>query len=197
MTETRDARAYIASLVKPGRTPVVEVGPGKCACLTILLARRGLRVLALDREAEAAGGARRATRRAGLARRVRVVQADAASMPLRPGSVRTVIAYDALHHAIELGRTNRGIAAALRPGGLLIVGDEDEARNGFLGRLVQALRANFRGVAIRALGGERVYLCEGPQGIGKTMRSLRSRSSSSGQAIWHGPRWSKVRQAHG
>ena len=97
--ETKDARAYIASLVKPGRTPVVEVGPGECACLTMLLARRGLRVLAMDREAKAIEGAHRAIRRAGLARHVRIVQADAARMPLRPGSVRMVIAYDALHHA--------------------------------------------------------------------------------------------------
>jgi len=161
--KARDARAYIASLVKPGRTPVVEVGPGKCACLTILLARRGLRVLAIDLEAEAVKGAYRAIRRAGIARCVRIVQADAARMPLRPGSVRTVIAYDALHHAIELGATVRGMAAVLGAGGRLIVGDEDEAGNGFLGRLVQSLRANFQRVTVRALGGERVYLCEGPQ----------------------------------
>ena len=160
--KARDARAYIASLVKPGRTPVVEVGPGKCACLTILLARRGLRVLAIDLEAEAVKGAYRAIRRAGIARCVRIVQADAARMPLRPGSVRTVIAYDALHHAIELGATVRGMAAVLGAGGRLIVGDEDEAGNGFLGRLARVLRASFRTVIMTPRENWRVYVCERP-----------------------------------
>ncbi len=161
-SETADNRAYIASLV--GRTPalIVEVGAGACACQTLVLARQGFRVLAIDRDTKAVRRARKTVARARLLGRVDVVRADAAQLPLRAGSADVVVAYCALHHVDKLGAVVRGIAAALRPNGRLIVGDLDEGKNGFLGRLSRALQATFGTVIIIPREHECLYVCEQP-----------------------------------
>ncbi len=158
-----DDRAYIVSLIPQSGAPVVEVGAGDCACLTVALARHGLRVLAVDRDAEATEEASRTVEEEGLTDRIDIVRAEAARLPLRPRSVETVVAYDALHHAADLRAAVRGMAAALHPRGVLIVGDEDEPRNGFLGRLTQALRAAFRKVTTVPRGNTQIYVCRFPQ----------------------------------
>ncbi len=157
-----DDRAYIASLI--GRTPtlVVEVGAGACACQTLELAKQGFRVLAIDRDGKAVREARKTIGQARLSRRVDVVRADAAQLPLRLRSAESVVAYSALHHVNKLGAVVRGIAAVLRPTGRLIVGDLDEEKNGFLGRLSRALQASFRRVIMIPRGDECIYVCERP-----------------------------------
>ncbi len=160
--EIADDRAYIASLI--GRTPalVVDVGAGACACQTVVLAKQGFRVLAIDRDAKAVRGARKAIVRARLSRRVSIVRADAAELPLRARSADVVVSYSALHHAKKLGAVVRGMAATLRPNGRLIVGDVDEKRNGYLGRLSRALQASFRTVIITPREDWCIYVCERP-----------------------------------
>ncbi len=159
-----DDRAYIASLI--GRTPglVVDVGAGACACQTVVLAKQGFRVLAIDRDPKAISEARKAVARARLSRRVSIVRADAAQLPLRARSTDVVVAYSALHHAKRLGAVVRSAAAALRPNGRLIVEDLDEKRNGFLGRLSRALQASFRTVILTPRDDSWcLYVCERPR----------------------------------
>jgi SAM-dependent methyltransferase len=202
--ESADNRAYIASLI--GRTPtlIVEVGAGACACQTLVLARLGFRVLAIDRDIRAVRGARKIIARARLSGRVDVVRADAAQLPLRARSAHVVVAYSALHHVNDLGAVVRGIAAALRPNGRLIVGDLDEEKNGFLGRLSRALQAAFGTVIIIPRERECLYVCEQPwvkgsrgaviacrdgNPIGRQRRdknSIRSAKASRRAALLHG-----------
>lgn len=155
-------RQFAASLIGDTRGLVVEVGTGSCPCMAAALASSGLRVLAVDWDAAAAAEARRVLGMAGLLGRVAVVQADAARLPFRPCSIHTVVAYSALHHASDLRGAVAGIAAVLHPKGRLIVSDWDEAGNGFLGRLVQALRARFGKVTMIPRSVRRVYVCEKP-----------------------------------
>jgi ubiquinone/menaquinone biosynthesis C-methylase UbiE len=156
-------REYVASLVRDTRAPVVEVGAGACACLTLILATHGLRILAIDRDADAVAEARRVLVGIDLLKQTTPVQADASALPLRAQSIRTVVAYNALHHTEDLWGTVLEIARVLHPRGRLIVSDWDEPANGFLGRLTQALRAHFRKVTITPREDRRVYVCEQPR----------------------------------
>jgi len=156
-------REFVASLIPNTQAPVVEVGTGMCACLTLVLAVHGFRILALDRDADALADAQRVLAGVDLLKRTTLMQADAAALPLRSGSARTIVAYDALHHTEDLWGTVREIARVLDPRSRLIVSDWDKQANGFLGRLTQALRAHFRKVTITPREVRRVYVCEQPR----------------------------------
>ncbi|MBI3989824.1 MAG: class I SAM-dependent methyltransferase [candidate division NC10 bacterium] len=175
MTETRwsqtgeirpsGEREFVTSLVLDPLAPVVEVGAGGCACLTLVLAGQGLRILAIDRDADAVAYAQRVLAGARFPGMVTLVQADAAALPLQSASIRTVVAYDALHHVEDLRGAVAEIARVLHPRGRLIVSDWDEASNGFLGRLTQALRAHFHKVVVIPRDVRQVYLCEHPRRV--------------------------------
>jgi len=172
-------REFVASLVRDTRAPVVEVGAGACACLTLVLAARNFRILAIDRDAAAVADARQVLAGVGLSEQMVLAQADAGGLPLRSHSVRTVVAYDALHHAEDLWGTVLEIARVLHPRGRLIVSDWDERANGFLGRLTRALRAHFRKVRITPREVRRVYVCEQPRRLQRRAEPwLRRRQST-------------------
>ncbi len=156
-------REYVASLVKDTQAPVVEVGAGACACLTLILAAHDFRILAIDRDAAAVADAQRILGGVDLLKRMTLMQADATTLPLRSGSIRTVVAYNALHHMEDPWGTALEIARVLHPRGRLIVSDWDEPANGFLGRLTRALRAHFRRLTITPREERRVYVCEKPR----------------------------------
>ncbi len=156
-------REFVASLVLDTQAPVVEVGAGACACLTLILAAHDFRILAIDRDAAAVADAQRILGGVDLLKRMTLMQADATTLPLRSGSIRTVVAYNALHHTEDVWGTVREIARVLHPQGRLLVSDWDEPANGFLGRLTRALRAHFRKVMITPREIRRVYVCEQPR----------------------------------
>lgn len=95
-------REFVASLIRDTQTPLVEVGAGACACLTAVLAVHDFRILAIDEDAIAVAEARKVLAWVDPLAQVTLMQADAASLPLRSRTVRTVVAYDALHHATDL-----------------------------------------------------------------------------------------------
>lgn len=140
-------REFVASLVRDTQTPVLEIGAGTCACLTLVLAVHGLRILALDRDEDALADARRILAGVDLLKRTTLMQADAAALPLGVGSIRSVVAHDALHHTADMWGTVAEIARTLDP----------------RGRLTQALRAHFRKVTITPREERRVYVCEKPR----------------------------------
>lgn len=65
-------RGFVASLIKDTRAPVVEIGAGSCACLTLVLAARRLRILAIDRDAGAVADARQVLATIGVLDRAAV-----------------------------------------------------------------------------------------------------------------------------
>ncbi len=156
-------REYVASLIRHTQAPVVEVGTGMCACLTLVLAVHDFRILAIDRDADAVADARRILGGVDLLKRMTLIQADATTLPLRSGSIRTVVAYDALHHVEDLRGVLMDIARILHFRGRLIISDWDERENGFLERLTRALRAHFRKVRITPREVRLVYVCEQPR----------------------------------
>jgi ubiquinone/menaquinone biosynthesis C-methylase UbiE len=171
-------REYVASLVRDTRAPVVEVGAGACACLTLVLAAHNFRILAIDQDAAAVADARKILAGVDLLKQTTPVQADASALPLRSRSIRTVVAYNALHHTEDPWETAMEIARALHPRGRLIVSDWDEPANGYLGRLTRALRAHFQRVTIIPRQERRVYVCEQPRrGTWRTGPWLRRRRS--------------------
>jgi len=161
-------RGFLASLIQDIGQPVLEIGAGGCACLTLVLAKRGLRVLAIDRDAKAVTTARRAIPGPRLRRQVVLAQADAARLPFHSGSIRTVVAYNALHHADELRASVAEIARILHRTGRLIISDWDEAKDGYLDRLDRALRARFRTLTVVPRRGRRVYIAEQPRRSART-----------------------------
>ncbi len=167
-------REFLASLIQDTARPVLEIGAGACACLTHVLARHGLRVLAIDRDAEAVMTARRSISGRRWRRRVVLVQADAARLPFQSASLRTVVAFNALHHADALRGAVVEIARILHGAGRLIISDWDEAKDGYLDRLDHALRARFRRLTVVKRSARRVYLAREPR---------RSAQARSGHAL--------------
>ncbi len=163
-------RGFLASLIRDVSRPVLEIGAGACACLTLVLAKRGLRILAIDRDADAVKKARRTIPGTRLRRQVVLAQADAARLPFQSGSIRTVVAYNALHHADDVRAPVAEVARVLHATGRLIISDWDEAKDGYLDRLDRALRARFRRVTVLPRCGRRVYIAEEPRGATRTAR---------------------------
>lgn len=112
-------REVVASIIADARELVAELGTGACACLTRVLAAQGFRVLALDRDYAAVADAERVLAKDRLLGEVTLMQADATMLPLRSGSIRTVVAYNAFHHVEDLDRAVAEIARALHPRGRL------------------------------------------------------------------------------
>jgi len=172
-------REFVASLVRDTQTPVLEIGAGTCACLTLVLAVHDFRILAIDQDAIALPDARKVFAGVDLLRRVTLMQAAAVALPLRPASTRTVVAYDALHHAKDLIGAVSEIANILHPRGRLIVSDWDEPADGFLGRLTRALRTRFRNVVVIPRDVRRVYVCERPRRLARRARPWSRRKLSA------------------
>lgn len=80
------------------------------------VARRGPMVLALD-----LGQSVEVTRRNTPAERITVVQADVRHIPLAPASVDLAYSLGVLHHVEETDAALARIAAAVRPGGLVLI----------------------------------------------------------------------------
>ena len=102
--------------------PALELGCGD-GDLSLELARRELDITGLDLSPVRVARAREAAGRAGLAARVRFEVADLNTCALTPNHYACVVAHDALHHVLHVDALLDQVAAALRPGGTLIVSD--------------------------------------------------------------------------
>lgn len=65
---------------------------------------------------------------------IRTVAASATDLPVRPGGVDAVLIVDALHHLPEPERVLSEVYAAIRPGGVVVIGEFDPGS--LRGRLV-------------------------------------------------------------
>ena len=93
------ARRRVTLLACRRGGPALEVGTGPCAPMAQRLARCGMRVTAVDRDASAVGFAERAAAAPELKGRLNVRQGDACRLPFDDGSYRVVVAFDCLGHA--------------------------------------------------------------------------------------------------
>ena len=93
-------RKQVAEWVRPYGSPALDVGTGACACMAVELARRELKVTAVDHDSSAV---RIAEERASgmLSNKLEIRHAEANHLPFADGSYRVVTAFDALCHANE------------------------------------------------------------------------------------------------
>ncbi len=119
-----DPRRLLAPYIRPGMT-VLEPGPGM-GYFTLELARlvgpTG-RVIALDVQPRMLAGLRRRARRAGLADRIdaRLVEPGSLGLEELPGAADFALAFAMVHEFRDDDRFFRQVAAALRPGGTLLL----------------------------------------------------------------------------
>jgi SAM-dependent methyltransferase len=113
--------ARLLSSLGPGRgRPALDLGCGE-GRHTILLARRGWAVTALDLEPLALRKARAAVRRAGV--RARFVRGNALDLAFPDGTFELVLDYGCFHHVVrkDWPLYRRQVARVLAPGGHLIL----------------------------------------------------------------------------
>jgi 2-polyprenyl-3-methyl-5-hydroxy-6-metoxy-1,4-benzoquinol methylase len=95
-------RERVAGLSQWYGGPVLDVGTGAGASLAVAMARKGLRVTAVDRASSAVRIAQE--RAAGsISDRLDIRRMDAANLTFADGSYRVVTAFDALCHAAKPG----------------------------------------------------------------------------------------------
>jgi SAM-dependent methyltransferase len=116
----------LAPFVAPGMT-VLEPGPG-VGFFTIELARRvgpGGRVVAVDVRPEMLAEVRRRAAEAGVLDRVgvRLAQDDRLGTDDLAGAVDFVLAFAMVHEVPDAGRFFAEVAAAMRPGGTLLLAE--------------------------------------------------------------------------
>lgn len=93
-------RARIAHLAYHRGGPALDIGTGACGCMAVALARRGLRVDAVDHTFSAV----RMARKRALGKQpdsFAVYQANASHLPFPDGSYRVAVAFDMLCHAAD------------------------------------------------------------------------------------------------
>jgi ubiquinone/menaquinone biosynthesis C-methylase UbiE len=93
------ARRRVTLLACRRGGPALDVGTGPCAPMAQRLARCGMRVTAVDRDANVVGFAERAAAAPELKDRLNVLQGNACRLPFDDGSYRVVVAFDCLGHA--------------------------------------------------------------------------------------------------
>ena len=122
---TSEITASVLDLVAAQRGErVVDLGAGMGAA-TVVAARSGAFVVAVDPTPYMRGilGLRRLAQRAR--RRISVVDGAAEAIPVADGSVDALWSVNAMHHWTDLDRALGEIHRVLRPGGRLVLVDED------------------------------------------------------------------------
>jgi SAM-dependent methyltransferase len=112
------ARLLDASIAGDAR--IVEVGCGT-GQMSLYLARADREVVALDLSREALKLGADAARRYGI-KGIAFVEADLTRLPLRPGAFDLVYSSGVLHHTPDPRAAFHRIAAAVKPGGMIVIG---------------------------------------------------------------------------
>ena len=119
----RAGRSAFAKLLDdsiPGDARIAEVGCGT-GQTSLYLARADRTVVALDLSREALKLGAAAAERYGI-ERIAFVEADLTRLPLRPGAFDLIYSSGVLHHTPDPRAAFAKIAAAVRPGGMIVIG---------------------------------------------------------------------------
>jgi ubiquinone/menaquinone biosynthesis C-methylase UbiE len=105
---------------------ILDAGCGY-AYHTVRLARSGASITAVDFSSAALEAANRTLERAGLVDRVELKQADLTSLPFADSSFDFVVSWGVLMHIPKLEAALRELARVLKPGGILVLCENNAA----------------------------------------------------------------------
>ena len=113
-------RERVAAIAQGYGGPALDIGTGAGACLAVALARKGIKVTAVD---HASTAVRMAQERAAgaLSDHLEVRHAEATHLPFSNGAYRVVAAFDALCHAAEPAGVLAEMFRVCADGGAVII----------------------------------------------------------------------------
>jgi 2-polyprenyl-3-methyl-5-hydroxy-6-metoxy-1,4-benzoquinol methylase len=106
----------------PADSVILDAGCGSCA-KSVLLAKRGFRVMGVDFSADALSLARTTLARHGVADRVTVRQGDLLNLPFADGEFAYILCWGVLMHVPDVERALSELARVLKPGGMLVTSE--------------------------------------------------------------------------
>ncbi len=142
----QDERSFAVSLMKYPGELVLDVGTGDCACIASILVSQRTPVVAIDKEKKTIAAARKFLDTHHVKKSVRLLQDDITVSSLPSDSFPNIVCFNVLHHVPQVDTALSELRRILTPDGRLIISDFDENRDGFLGRLEQAVNRHFRSV---------------------------------------------------
>ncbi len=107
--------SFVASRGDPSKLHVLDLGCGY-GVMSVLLARRGVQVTAIDLSPKLVEVTKRLAERNGVADRIEVRVGSAEQIDLGDQTVDAVAGTKILHH-VDVARTSREVLRVLRPGG--------------------------------------------------------------------------------
>jgi ubiquinone/menaquinone biosynthesis C-methylase UbiE len=106
----------------PPDATILDAGCGSCA-KSVLLAKRGFKVVGTDFSREALALAAGTVRDAGVEDRVTLRQGDLLALPFEEGAFKYVICWGVLMHVPQLEKAMAELARVLAPGGMLVLSE--------------------------------------------------------------------------
>lgn len=141
-------------LAAPREATILDAGCGSCA-KSILLAKRGFKVVATDFSSEALGLAAETVERAGVTDRITLRQGDLLRLPFVDGEFRFAICWGVLMHVPQLEQAMAELARVLAPGGVLVLSE---------GNMRSVQSVSMRGLKV-LLGRGRGRVVQTPAGL--------------------------------
>lgn len=112
----------VRRLGAPRDAVILDAGCGSCA-KSVLLAKRGFKVVGMDFSAEALALAPETLRRYGVEQRITLRQGDLTNIPFKDGEFSYAICWGVLMHVPDVERAMSELARVLKPGGVLVTSE--------------------------------------------------------------------------
>jgi ubiquinone/menaquinone biosynthesis C-methylase UbiE len=137
----------------PPAATVLDAGCGSCA-KSVLLAARGLNVVATDFADDALTLAEKTVRAHGCEDRITLKQADLTKLPFADGEFRYIVCWGVLMHVPDVNAALANLARVLAPGGVLVISEGNVySVEAFAFRILRRLLRRGRGRVVKVPAG--------------------------------------------